>query len=64
MNNNVSVEGTEAIANELKEILENAGYLAEVTEEFSDILDQIKKEQPNLILLDINLPKIKVLYWL
>ena len=52
------IEDDLSIANELKEILENAGYLAEVTEGFSDILDQIKKEQPNLILLDINLPKI------
>ena len=52
------IEDDLSIANELREILENAGYLAEVTEEFSDILDQIKKEQPNLILLDINLPKI------
>ena len=52
------IEDDLSIANELKEILENAGYLAEVTEEFSDILDQIKKEQPDLILLDINLPKI------
>lgn len=52
------IEDDLSIANELKEILENAGYLAEVTEEFSDILDQIRKEQPDLILLDINLPKI------
>lgn len=52
------IEDDLSIANELKEILENAGYLAEVTEDFSTILDQIRKEQPDLILLDINLPKI------
>ena len=52
------IEDDLSIANELKEILENAGYLAEVTEDFSTILDQLKKEQPDLILLDINLPKI------
>ena len=52
------IEDDLSIANELKEILENAGYLAEVTEDFSNILDQIRKEQPDLILLDINLPKI------
>ena len=52
------IEDDLSIANELKEILENAGYLAEVTEDFSTILDQIRKEQPNLILLDTNLPKI------
>ncbi len=52
------IEDDLSIANELKEILENAGYLAEVTEDFSTILDQIRKDQPDLILLDINLPKI------
>lgn len=52
------IEDDLSIANELKEILENAGYLAEVTEDFSTILDQRRKEQPDLILLDINLPKI------
>ena len=52
------IEDDLSIANELKEILENAGYLAEVTEDFSTILDQLKKEQLDLILLDINLPKI------
>ena len=52
------IEDDLSIANELKEILDRAGYLVEVTEDFSNILDQIRKEQPNLILLDINLPRI------
>ena len=52
------IEDDLSIASELKEILDRSGYLVEVTEDFSTILDQIKQEQPNLILLDINLPKI------
>ena len=52
------IEDDLSIASELKEILDRSGYLAEVTEDFSTILDQIRKEQPDLILLDINLPKI------
>ncbi len=52
------IEDDLSIASELKEILDRSGYLAEVTEDFSTILDQIRKEQPNLILLDTNLPKI------
>ena len=52
------IEDDLSIANELKEILDRAGYLVEVTEDFSTILDQIRKDQPNLILLDINLPRI------
>ena len=52
------IEDDLSIANELKEILDRAGYLVEVTEDFSTILDQLKKDQPNLILLNINLPRI------
>ena len=52
------IEDDLSIASELKEILDRSGYLVEVTEDFSTILDQIKQEQPNIILLDINLPKI------
>ncbi len=52
------IEDDLSIANELKEMLVRAGYLALITEDFSNVLAQIKKEQPNLILLDINLPKI------
>ena len=53
-----TIEDDLSITSELKEILDRSGYLVEVTEDFSTILDQVKQEQPNLILLDINLPKI------
>lgn len=52
------IEDDLSIANELKEMLVRAGYLALITEDFSNVLDQVKKEQPDLIILDINLPKI------
>lgn len=52
------IEDDLSIANELKEMLVRAGHLALITEDFSNVLDQVKKEQPDLILLDINLPKI------
>ena len=37
------IEDDLSIASELKEILDRSGYLAEVTEDFSTILDQIRK---------------------
>lgn len=52
------IEDDLSIANELKEMLDNAGYQAEKTEDFQMILENIKKDSPDLILLDINLPKI------
>lgn len=52
------IEDDLSIANELKEMLDNAGYQAEKTENFQTILESIKKDSPDLILLDINLPKI------
>lgn len=52
------IEDDMEIANELKKLLENAGYIVELTKDFSSIKEQIKRENPNLILLDINLPKL------
>lgn len=52
------IEDDLSIARELKEMLENAGYIVDITEDFSTILEQLKKQKPSLILLDINLPKI------
>lgn len=52
------IEDDLPIANELKDLLENAGYEALITEDFSNILEQVKEDNFDLILLDINLPKI------
>ncbi len=52
------IEDDLSIASELQELLNNAGYQANITKEFSNVLEQIKKELPDLILLDINLPRI------
>ena len=52
------IEDDLSIANELKNLLENAGYEVSITEDFSNILEQVTSGNFDLILLDINLPKI------
>lgn len=50
------VEDEPLIRNELKSLLQSNGYETAVPEEFSDVIGQIKADQPHLILLDIKLP--------
>lgn len=50
------VEDDKLLAQELKELLENAGYQAIILEDFQEITKNILKQNANLILLDINLP--------
>lgn len=52
------IEDDKSIVKELKELLEKAGYEAMDTDDFNDVLTEIEEQAPNLILLDINLPKI------
>lgn len=52
------IEDDKSIVKELKELLEKAGYEAIETKDFNDVLTEIQEQTPNLILLDINLPKI------
>lgn len=50
------IEDTEKIRNELKIILNKYGYEVKAPEVFDNIIDYIESENPQLILLDINLP--------
>lgn len=52
------IEDDLSIAKELKETLENAGLDATITTDFSNVLEELKQESVDLILLDINLPKL------
>lgn len=50
------IEDETVIRRELKILLENALYEAAELTDFHDIIPQIRQEEPDLILLDINLP--------
>ena len=45
------IEDDPLIRNELKTLLQSNGYEAAAPEDFSDVIDRIKAEQPHLILL-------------
>lgn len=50
------IEDDKLLAQELKELLENAGYQPIILESFQEITKNILKQNADLILLDINLP--------
>lgn len=52
------VEDEKEIAEELKNLLENSGYQAQILKNFERSKEEILQNKPNLILLDINIPKI------
>lgn len=52
------IEDEEVICNELSELLINNNYKAIVLKDFKNALNEILKYQPDLILLDINIPFI------
>ena len=52
------VEDDTSISEELKNLLENSGYNGAILKDFENSYEEIKKENPDLILLDINIPKL------
>jgi len=50
------VEDDRDISRELKELLDNSGYEAAVLEDFKDACNNIIAMEPDLVLLDINIP--------
>ncbi len=58
MKNILIIEDDLSIANELKDLLDNSGYHGLILQDFDNPLDEIVQIKPDLILLDINIPKI------
>ena len=52
------VEDETTISLELQKLLQNSGYEAKILKDFTNSKENILKEKADLILLDINLPKI------
>lgn len=52
------IEDEEIISNELKELLDNTGYKGIILKDFNDSYGEFKKVNPDLVLLDINIPKM------
>jgi len=50
------IEDDKSISLELKELLLNAGYEADILEDFKNAIEYIINNMPDLILLDINIP--------
>ncbi|WMJ79728.1 response regulator transcription factor [Clostridium sp. MB40-C1] len=57
------VEDDKNIAKLLSEYIERYGYEVVVVEEFDIVIDIFQEENPNLVVMDVNLPKYDGYYW-
>ncbi|GLY11199.1 response regulator transcription factor [Pseudobacillus badius] len=57
------IEDDPKIAHHLKTFIEKYGLQAVIANDFDRIIEQFHKEKPDLVLLDINLPKFDGYYW-
>lgn len=63
MNRLLIVEDDEGIARTMKKHLEQWAYEVKLAEDFKDILGEVSRMKPDLILLDITLPFYNGFYW-
>ena len=57
------VEDDLSISTLLKEYIDKYGFEVKVVENFEDIMAGFNEFNPNLVLLDVNLPKFDGFYW-
>ncbi|MGL5352417.1 MAG: response regulator, partial [Clostridium sp.] len=57
------VEDDISISSLMKECLERYGYEARVISDFKNIINEFEEFNPNLVLLDVNLPLYDGFYW-
>lgn len=57
------VEDDAKISQLLKEHIEKYGHKAVIITDFSQVLEQFKRVAPDLVLMDVNLPKYDGFYW-
>ncbi|KAJ50070.1 DNA-binding response OmpR family regulator [Clostridium tetanomorphum] len=57
------VEDDLSISNILKEYITKYGFQVRTSENFEDIMEEFDKYSPDLVLLDVNLPKFDGFYW-
>jgi Response regulators consisting of a CheY-like receiver domain and a winged-helix DNA-binding domain len=57
------VEDDQLLAKELQQFFEKYNYTAVVAADFSNIMSEVEHHNPDLILLDINLPNHDGFYW-
>ena len=57
------VEDNLEVAKEIKLSLEKWGMKVQLIEDFSNVLEEVVKKQPKLVLMDVNLPYYDGFYW-
>ena len=57
------VEDDERIADKLKSAISKYDFNVRITEDFSRVMDIFADTKPDLVLLDVNLPKFDGFYW-
>ena len=63
MNKILLIEDDSKLAGLISTYLDKYGYEVQVADDFGDILDVFIREQPDLVLMDVNLPKFDGFYW-